>query len=80
MSFRKLFSDKNGNPLQTGDTVKYEKLADTLETIAKDGAEAFYSGRIAEDLIRDIQDAGIVRRLRSTTTVGLSLAATVIQL
>ncbi|XP_051279095.1 glutathione hydrolase 5 proenzyme-like isoform X2 [Dicentrarchus labrax] len=55
---RKFYSDKDGNLLKTGDTVKFEKLADTLETIAKDGADAFYSGRIAEDLIRDVQEAG----------------------
>ncbi|KAM9394278.1 gamma-glutamyltransferase 5a isoform 1-T2 [Pholidichthys leucotaenia] len=55
---RKLFSDKNGNMLKTGDLVKFEKLADTLEVIAKEGPDAFYKGRIAEDLIRDIQEAG----------------------
>ncbi|XP_074526059.1 gamma-glutamyltransferase 5a [Halichoeres trimaculatus] len=55
---RKLFSDENGKLLQTGDLVKFEKLADTLEVIAKHGADAFYTGRIAEDLIRDIQEAG----------------------
>nr|XP_057926765.1 gamma-glutamyltransferase 5a [Doryrhamphus excisus] len=55
---RELFSDKNGNLLQTGDIVKFETLADTLETIANLGADAFYTGKIAEDLIRDIQEAG----------------------
>ncbi|XP_045891295.1 gamma-glutamyltransferase 5a isoform X2 [Micropterus dolomieu] len=58
LSLRKLYSDKNGNLLKTGDIVKFEKLADTLETIANHGADAFYTGRIAEDLIRDIQEAG----------------------
>ncbi|XP_035514534.1 gamma-glutamyltransferase 5a [Morone saxatilis] len=57
-SLRKLYSDKDGNLLKTGDTVKFEKLADTLEKIATQGAGAFYSGRIAEDLIRDVQEAG----------------------
>uniref|UniRef100_A0A665T1T9 Gamma-glutamyltransferase 5a n=1 Tax=Echeneis naucrates TaxID=173247 RepID=A0A665T1T9_ECHNA len=55
---RKLFSDENGNLLNVGDIVKFEKLADTLEVIAKEGADAFYKGRIAEDLIRDIEEAG----------------------
>ncbi|XP_022052608.2 gamma-glutamyltransferase 5a [Acanthochromis polyacanthus] len=55
---RKLFSDDSGNLLKVGDIVKFEKLADTLEFIANHGADGFYSGRIAEDLIRDIQDAG----------------------
>lgn len=57
-SLRKLYSDKNGNLLKTGDIVKFKKLADTLEKIANDGADAFYTGKIAEDLIRDIQEAG----------------------
>ncbi|KAM6945173.1 gamma-glutamyltransferase 5a [Lycodopsis pacificus] len=55
---RELYTDKNGNLMKTGDIVRFEKLADTLETIAKQGAEAFYTGRIAEDLIHDIQEAG----------------------
>lgn len=55
---RKLFSDKDGNLLKTGDIVKFQKLADTLEIIAKDGAAAFYHGTIAKDLIRDIEEAG----------------------
>ncbi|XP_029959888.1 gamma-glutamyltransferase 5a [Salarias fasciatus] len=57
-ALRRLFSDEKGNLLKTGDVVKFEKLADTLEVIANEGADAFYSGRIAEDLIRDIQEAG----------------------
>ncbi|XP_072244498.1 gamma-glutamyltransferase 5a [Leuresthes tenuis] len=55
---QKLFSDANGNLLKTGDIVKFEKLADTLEMIANHGADIFYTGRIAEDLIRDIQKEG----------------------
>lgn len=56
---RNLFSDKDGNLLKTGDVVKFQKLADTLEIIAKDGAAAFYRGPIAADLVHDIQAAGI---------------------
>ncbi|XP_037337263.2 gamma-glutamyltransferase 5a [Pungitius pungitius] len=57
-ALRDLYTDKNGNIMKTGDIVKFEKLADTLELIAHQGAEAFYTGSIAEDLIRDIQEAG----------------------
>ncbi|XP_076587992.1 gamma-glutamyltransferase 5a [Chaetodon auriga] len=57
-SLRTLYTDKDGNLLKIGDIVKFEKLADTLEAIANHGADAFYTGRIAEDLIRDIQEAG----------------------
>ncbi|KAM3868397.1 gamma-glutamyltransferase 5a [Diretmus argenteus] len=58
LPLRKLYTDKHGKMLKTGDIVKFEKLADTLEMIANEGAEAFYTGKIAEDLIRDIQEAG----------------------
>ncbi|KAM6965051.1 gamma-glutamyltransferase 5a [Aplochiton taeniatus] len=58
LALRRLFSDKDGHLLKTGDTVKFEKLADTLEVIANHGSDAFYKGKIAEDLIRDINDAG----------------------
>lgn len=54
----KLFSDAERNPLKAGDFVKFEKLADTLETIANQGAGSLYSGQMAEDLISDIQEAG----------------------
>ena len=56
---RQLFVDAEGNMLKEGDTVKYEKLADTLEKIAERGAEEFYTGDTARDLISDIQEAGL---------------------
>uniref|UniRef100_A0A8C6UJW4 Gamma-glutamyltransferase 5a n=1 Tax=Neogobius melanostomus TaxID=47308 RepID=A0A8C6UJW4_9GOBI len=58
LAYVKLFSDAEGKPLKAGDIVKFKKLADTLETIANEGAESFYSGQIAKDLISDIQLAG----------------------
>ncbi|XP_039884355.1 glutathione hydrolase 5 proenzyme-like isoform X2 [Simochromis diagramma] len=57
-SLRKLYLDKNGNLLKTGDTVKFEKLADTLEMIANEGPDVFYNGTIAKNLTSDIQKAG----------------------
>lgn len=57
---RTLFSDDSGNLLKTGDILKFEKLADTLEVIANEGPDVFYTGQIAEDLIRDVQEAGTV--------------------
>ncbi|XP_030633241.1 gamma-glutamyltransferase 5a [Chanos chanos] len=53
-----LFVDENGNQLKEGDTIKFEKLANTLEIIAEKGPDAFYTGDIAKDLISDIRDAG----------------------
>ncbi|KAL2092468.1 hypothetical protein ACEWY4_012266 [Coilia grayii] len=58
LPIRKLFVDGNDNLLKEGDKLRFEKLADTLETIANEGAEAFYTGDIAKNLISDIQEAG----------------------
>ncbi|XP_068422514.1 gamma-glutamyltransferase 5a [Clinocottus analis] len=57
-ALRDFYTDKNGKLMKIGDIVKFEKLADTLETIANQGPEAFYTGKIAEDLIHDIKEAG----------------------
>ncbi|KAI8343566.1 gamma-glutamyltransferase [Chlamydoabsidia padenii] len=47
-----------GTVAKPGDIIKRPTLADTLETIAIEGADAFYTGRIAESLVKTIQDAG----------------------
>lgn len=49
---------KDKTVLGKGDILKMPKLAETMETIAEQGAEAFYSGKIGQDLIQDIQAAG----------------------
>uniref|UniRef100_A0A3Q1EUE6 Glutathione hydrolase n=1 Tax=Acanthochromis polyacanthus TaxID=80966 RepID=A0A3Q1EUE6_9TELE len=53
-----VFCNKNKTVLSTGDVLKYPKLAETMETIAEQGAKAFYSGKIGHDLIQDIEAAG----------------------
>uniref|UniRef100_A0A8C1VZ62 Gamma-glutamyltransferase 5a n=1 Tax=Cyprinus carpio TaxID=7962 RepID=A0A8C1VZ62_CYPCA len=55
---RQLFQNKQGELLKEGDIVRFEKLADTLEIIAKHGADALYVGDIAKELVSDIQNAG----------------------
>ncbi|XP_051268905.1 glutathione hydrolase 5 proenzyme [Dicentrarchus labrax] len=57
-SLCKIFCNKNKTVLRKGDTLKYPKLAETLEIIAKQGADAFYTGKIGQDLIKDIKAAG----------------------
>lgn len=57
----KVFCNKNKAVLSKGDVLKYPKLADTMETIAEQGADAFYSGKIGHDLIQDIKAAGWCR-------------------
>ncbi|XP_052779497.1 glutathione hydrolase 1 proenzyme-like [Mya arenaria] len=41
-----------------GETMKAPKLAQTLETIAKEGPDAFYNGSLSANIAADIQDAG----------------------
>lgn len=53
-----VFCKKNKTVLSIGDVLKFPKLAETMETIAKQGAKAFYTGKIGHDLIQDIKAAG----------------------
>ena len=48
----------NGNLLKAGDICHNKKLAQTLRRIADFGIEAFYSGSIGFNLIRDVQRSG----------------------
>ncbi|XP_052781988.1 glutathione hydrolase 1 proenzyme-like [Mya arenaria] len=41
-----------------GETMKAPKLAQTLETIAEEGPDAFYNGSLSANIAADIQDAG----------------------
>lgn len=50
----------DGEPLQAGDTLVQEDLADTLALIAEEGSEVFYKGEIGEDLVETVQ--GLARR------------------
>ncbi|KAF6716544.1 Gamma-glutamyltransferase 5 [Oryzias melastigma] len=50
--------NKNKVVLGKGEILKFPKLAETMETIAQRGAEAFYNGSIGQDLILDIKNAG----------------------
>lgn len=43
--------------LKEGETVRYPKLAETYRTVAERGAQAFYEGPLAQNLIADIQAA-----------------------
>ncbi|XP_029371606.1 glutathione hydrolase 5 proenzyme [Echeneis naucrates] len=53
-----IICNKNKTVLSSGDILKFPKLAETMETIAEQGADAFYTGKIGHDLIQDIQEAG----------------------
>ncbi|KAJ8414780.1 hypothetical protein AAFF_G00023030 [Aldrovandia affinis] len=55
---QELLCHKNKTAPKLGEKLKFNKLADTMEIIANQGPDAFYNGKIARDLIRDVQDAG----------------------
>nr|XP_040054104.1 glutathione hydrolase 5 proenzyme [Gasterosteus aculeatus aculeatus] len=57
-SLCEVLCNKNKTVLSTGDILKFPKLAETMQTIAAEGAEAFYTGKIGHDLIQDIEAAG----------------------
>ncbi|OJJ42897.1 hypothetical protein ASPZODRAFT_1231939 [Penicilliopsis zonata CBS 506.65] len=47
----------NGTRLGLGDTITRKRYADTLETIAEQGPDAFYTGPIAQTMINAVQAA-----------------------
>lgn len=64
-ALRSLFVKNNvTNELyDTGDTLKRPKLAATLRIIAEKGADAFYTGELADKIVREIQNRnGIITK------------------
>ncbi len=55
------FSD-DGTPLQAGTLLKNPEFAATLRTIAEQGADAFYNGPIAQDIVKAVNDTSIVAK------------------
>ncbi|GGA84774.1 gamma-glutamyltranspeptidase [Neiella marina] len=49
----------DGEPLQAGQLLKNPQLAATMRIIAKHGSEAFYQGKLAEQLVSAVQQAAI---------------------
>ncbi len=56
---REIYFDEDGNPLQEGDMLINEDLADTFRLIAEEGPEVFYEGEIAEDIVEAVQEAEV---------------------
>ncbi|WP_350334721.1 gamma-glutamyltransferase [Coralliovum pocilloporae] len=54
------FFDEAGKPHKTGHNLKNPAFADTLRILAKEGADAFYSGPIAEDIVKAVDETSFV--------------------
>ncbi|KAM4809459.1 glutathione hydrolase 1 proenzyme [Rhinophrynus dorsalis] len=57
-SLCEVFCGSGGRILQKGDIVKLPKLADTLQILADQGPDAFYTGSLSKQVVRDIQEPG----------------------
>ena len=56
-AMRKIFCRK-GSPLSAGDRLRQKDLAGTLKAIGKKGRSAFYEGRVARAIARDMKKHG----------------------
>uniref|UniRef100_A0A673MAN1 Glutathione hydrolase n=2 Tax=Sinocyclocheilus rhinocerous TaxID=307959 RepID=A0A673MAN1_9TELE len=59
---------KDKTVLSPRDTLKFPQLAETMKTISKEGADAFYTGKIAKDLIQDVQERNGMLSLEDLST------------
>ena len=53
-----IFLGENGAVPEIGDKIVQNDLANTLEKIAKQGHKGFYSGEVAEKLVKSVQENG----------------------
>ena len=58
ISHSKLYQNEDGSFKRAGDIAKNEALAETLQRIAENGAQEFYNGEIAKDIVADLQAMG----------------------
>ena len=63
-----------GAPPIAGATVRQERLAATLRRIATEGAAGFYTGPVAQDLVRTVRDAGGLMALEDLERVTAEVA------
>ena len=54
---KKIFS-KNGIPYKFGEIHRNISLADTISSVAKNGIKDFYTGYIAEDIVKSMKELG----------------------
>ncbi|ERE92757.1 gamma-glutamyltranspeptidase 1-like protein [Cricetulus griseus] len=49
---------RQGKVLREGEIVTMPRLANTLQVLAQEGAQAFYNGSLTAQIVKDIQEAG----------------------
>jgi gamma-glutamyltranspeptidase/glutathione hydrolase len=54
----KIFLDKQGEALPVGTLLKQPQLARTLQTLATDGVQSFYTGKVAKQLVSGVRELG----------------------
>ena len=64
--------ERTGEVHQEGDIYRHPVLAATLRRIAEGGAEEFYSGDTARNLVRDVEEAGGVMTLSDLANYSVS--------
>ncbi|MFB6240351.1 MAG: gamma-glutamyltransferase, partial [Gemmatimonadota bacterium] len=55
---RRALHDEDDRLLEAGETIRVDGLADTLETLAREGAEAFYRGEIGRRIAEHVRSEG----------------------
>ena len=55
---KRVYGKPDGTPWQAGDRLVLPELAKTLQTLADEGADTFYRGRIAEQLVAEMRAGG----------------------
>ncbi len=61
----KLYYHADGSPLTAGETWRNPAFAETLREIAQGGADAFYKGKIADEIIQAVDNAPLNRTTMS---------------
>ncbi|CAK8693136.1 unnamed protein product [Clavelina lepadiformis] len=56
-----VFTNLDGSLKKAGDTVRRPQLAATLRTIADKGADVFYRGSLASDIVADLRDVYVLK-------------------
>lgn len=56
--WKHVFASEDGVALREGQWIKREALADTLEKVGEEGADAFYTGAIAQRIVDHVQKHG----------------------